>query len=136
MVFTQDYSERTPGPDGDAQSTVCLLDADSESDLQNVAPTADSPPAPEGSAPACVVQSRARKEMHRQCSGWKRYLLISAVIIILLMGNFALYFYMLFLNDCNHTLLQTLTEKLEAQSQILQQMATNQHLAGYNPGGL
>lgn len=91
---------------------------------------------PGGSAPACVVQNRPRKDMHRQCSGWKRYLLISGVIVFLLLGNFLLIFYTLYLNVYNHTLLQTLTEKLESQSQILQQIATNQRLAGYNPGGL
>ncbi|XP_077307101.1 uncharacterized protein LOC143926945 [Lithobates pipiens] len=138
MVHTEGCTEGTPGPNCDAQSTVCLLDAYATDELHNVPLDVDKPPAPQGSAPECVVHNMAKKEMYREISRWEYCLGIFTFTVILLiaLSCFILSLYMLYLHVRDHKLLQTLTEKLEAQSQILRQMAANQLLAKYNPGGL
>ncbi|XP_077307100.1 uncharacterized protein LOC143926943 [Lithobates pipiens] len=133
MVFPETCSEGTPGPNGDAQSTVCLLDAD--------ATDADQPG---GSAPECVVHNVPVKEIpaivwnypDHQCSRYALCLWIFffTIAVFTVLGNLALSLYMTYLHVHDNKELQTLAERLDAQSQILRQIVANQNITLYNPG--
>ncbi|XP_040214518.1 uncharacterized protein LOC120944796 [Rana temporaria] len=155
MVSNEGCSEGTPGPNYDARSTVCLLDADATDDLHNAPLDADRLLALQGSELNCVVENIPEKEIHtnvqndpghrcsgRQCSGHQcispqlPYRIFALGLICLLMAvGLPPLMYMLYQDVHYKNLLQTLIERLDAQSQILTQMAANRNIAGYNPGG-
>ncbi|XP_077307652.1 uncharacterized protein LOC143927449 isoform X1 [Lithobates pipiens] len=136
MISNEGCSEGTPGPNYDARSTVCLLDADGTDELHNLPLDADQPPAPEELH--CVVENIPKRKSCHQCSGVKPHLIIFTLglICLFILCGLPLFLYMLYQDVHYSNLLQTLTERLDAQSQILKQMVANQIIAGYNPGGL
>ncbi|XP_077307653.1 uncharacterized protein LOC143927449 isoform X2 [Lithobates pipiens] len=86
----------------------------------------------------CVVENIPKRKSCHQCSGVKPHLIIFTLglICLFILCGLPLFLYMLYQDVHYSNLLQTLTERLDAQSQILKQMVANQIIAGYNPGGL